>query len=136
MTGHQKLRWPVKRVGCCVQDQSHSKHSFKKINVCLKKLNVFWTAELFVTKLDMVIHQRKPDCIAKNNRAAFKIKVIFHHLSRTSLFLLYFLNCLLFCFQILFDGTSSQGRLSCGKIASLCQVQGHSKGSKLPWVFF
>ena len=36
---------------------------------------IFSTAEFFVTKLGMVLHHYKPDCLSKDCLAVFKVKV-------------------------------------------------------------
>ena len=47
----------TEKLDCCVQGQGHSKISKCQVNVCSD--DIFWKAEPFTTKLDMVMYHAK-----------------------------------------------------------------------------
>ena len=84
----------MEKLDSCVQGQGHSKISKCQVNVCSD--DIFWKAEPFTTKLDMVMHHYEPDYRSKR---FFKVKVtVTDNIIRKCLFDI--LSELLMCLQL------------------------------------
>ena len=88
---------------------------------------IFWTVDSLATKLGLLIHHHKRECLVKKHG-------LLHSRSRSQwrskcFSWWYLLNCETFCYQTWYCDASSWAGVSCRKIGVLFQGHGHSKGS-------
>ena len=97
-----------------------SSRSQQRLNISVNvHLDIFLTAEPFVTKLGMVMHHHGPECHAKRLVYYFKVKVTVK--APVIRYDCFYHSYWYFCNQIYLD--------------CCLQGQGQSKGSKLYWIF-